>query len=1146
MELLRFPSHRGFSVRSIVTFVLTVIITALLWTALSSTATHAAGTATWQGGSTILFDNHGYTQATDFSDPTGTIPAGSQIYKSAVQNSSQSSVSPKIFILYFTPGVDPPTATSVKYVEFDYKDGKVSNPQNKQDVAATPQDAGGNSGTSCSVSGVGWIICPMSVFLADAMDNIFGILASMIAVKPPVLGDTTNSMYVTWNIMRSIANIAFVIVFLIIIYAQLTNIAVSNYGLKKLIPRLIIAAVLVNVSYFIAALAIDVSNILGYSVQTVFNTIREQTFHLTNDNVSGLNTNTWGAVAAAALAGGGVVGGIFYVANGGPYLLVAVLIGLLLTVLFVVLILAARQAIIVILVVIAPLAFVANLLPNTEKWFEKWKDLFFTMLIFFPAFSLVFGGSQLAGQIIIQNAGDNIVMLIFGMAVQIAPLVITPLILKFSGGLLGRIAQIANNPRKGLIDRSRNWGERHAELAKQRNIARGLTWRNENGKRRVNPAALGAGMVRRMDYRKRRLSDNTDIWKQEATNRYDQTRQVSGKHGDQRSLNRSISARKASAELDKERIHNEHSAHLENLKVTPGSRLYDRALNTQASKDQSETAQAITTAHFERERVRGGAAVNAASLNLYNAGLELENSKAQLEANTSAKNAFYNDERVRVGSTLYNSAYNAEIGKANLEASEAAKNAFYTNQRSTAGTRLNAVVDNLETSKVRLEGAQSRYAATVDEMKLNPGTMLYSAAQTAQSAKDHAEATQVRLQSFFDEERTRTGSVLNTSYAELERAKITSEGIKTELTQYTTEAKTVGGTLHTEFIQTERVKQAQQVSEARLARIVEEYKAGGAKDAAGNTFIDGVAVSPAEQLIVDDMVQDGAYLYAEKQGAASAQYEVQRNIAESMTEGTPLTDSLLDIAQGVGGEAARVRAQAQAVANKDKLDSDALGSNVQLLKNEAKGVRKTIKKYSAGIVESVLNGDTHDESGREITPERLKAALQAQADEKNMSLFERVRGSRNFQQSMVSEVIALNVGNFKVAGGFHMQEDPSLNIENYASDADFDRAMQYSRVQSLANASASGLSDVKFGWLANFANTNPADGPTLQENINAALAQPDGQKYLRMAYSNVRDALTNDDIRATIGDREDEIRVIEAALAGVFHQNKTPDPRPRI
>lgn len=589
MELLRFPSRRGFSVRSILTFALTVVITALLWATFSSSPSQAVRegeTATWQnGGNTLIFDRHAYNPTTQLSDTSGTIPTGATVYQSSVQNDT-ASVDKKVFVIYFTSGVDPPSATNATYVEFTYNsNGSVSNPQNKLDIPVELPNPDGESGSSCSVTGIGWVVCPVSIFLANAMDELFTILTRFIAVQPSVLGDPNNSMYIAWNVMRNIANIAFVIAFLVIIYSQLTNIGVSNYGLKKLIPRLIIAAVLVNISFYIAALAIDVSNILGYSIQDVFNTIREQTFHLTNDNVSGLNTNVWGSVMGIVLAGGGLVGGVYYMASGGLYLLLALVVGLALTLLFVVVILAARQAIIIILVIIAPLAFVANLLPNTEKWFDKWKDLFFTMLIFFPAFSLVFGGSQLAGQIIIQNAGGDIVTLIFGLAVQVAPLVITPLILKLSGSLLGRIAQIANNPRKGLIDRTRNWGERRAELAKQQNMKRGMFYENENGKRRFNPTALGAGMVKYADKRKRLVSDRTDMWKLANDNDYHKSKQ-----------HEKIHTQTFEFEQDKQIIDTEHKRHIQDKINTPNNRLHLQNARLEAGKRVLEQTVKLTDA----------------------------------------------------------------------------------------------------------------------------------------------------------------------------------------------------------------------------------------------------------------------------------------------------------------------------------------------------------------------------------------------------------------------------------------------------------------------------------------------------------------------------------------------------------------------
>ena len=69
--------------------------------------------------------------------------------------------------------------------------------------------------------------------------------------------------------MRDFANIIFIIGFLIIVFSQLTSFGVSNYGIKRLLPKIIIAAILVNVSFYICAIAVDLSNILGNSLRGI-------------------------------------------------------------------------------------------------------------------------------------------------------------------------------------------------------------------------------------------------------------------------------------------------------------------------------------------------------------------------------------------------------------------------------------------------------------------------------------------------------------------------------------------------------------------------------------------------------------------------------------------------------------------------------------------------------------------------------------------------------------------------------------------------------------------------------------------------------------------------------------------------------------
>ncbi len=361
--------------------------------------------------------------------------------------------------------------------------------------AAAPTPATG--GTSCALEGIGWIVCPLTKAIATGMDYVFKLIDGYLEVRP-LQTDTDNPMYRMWSVMRNLANVAFIIAFLVVIYSQVVGGGLTNYSVKRILPRIIIAAILVNTSYWICAVAIDIFNILGYSLNGMFIGMR--------NNLVGPGGNNWqlfswesvfgfilsgGTVAAAGAIGVTLaaisMGGISVM--GLIMLLLPVVLGLLLVILVTFLILAARQAILTVLVVVAPLAFVAYLLPNTEKWFDKWRSLFFTLLIIFPAFAMIFGAAQLAGALIIQNAKE-INMVILGMAVQVAPLAITPLLLKLGGGVLNRFAGIVNNPGKGLMDRTKSFskdrlgGISAASRRQTREMAQNGTLRRRNIARR--------------------------------------------------------------------------------------------------------------------------------------------------------------------------------------------------------------------------------------------------------------------------------------------------------------------------------------------------------------------------------------------------------------------------------------------------------------------------------------------------------------------------------------------------------------------------------------------------------------------------------------------------------------------------------------
>jgi len=526
-ELAKTPSRGGNSARSIFLFVLTAILAVFLSTNLLTNEARADSTATWSG-TTLIYNNTSYASAgTAAAGNSAGIPSGSAYYTNAVVSGNKTETT----IIYFAAGKTPTNETSATIVTYDTKTGTspptYSNPHNKSTITVSTASDTATSAGSCVIDGIGWFVCPVSNFLAQMMDNFQGYLNQIIAVQPVTLNNSKDALYIAWNIMRTIANVAFIIVFLIIIYSQLTSTGVNNYGIKKLLPRLIVGVIVVNLSYILCALAVDLSNVVGFSLSQMINAIRSTVFSAGTGGVGNASgaVGDWESVTSMALAGtaatsGLVIGGVVVtLATGGTlaglwFLIVPALLGLILAAIVALLILAARQALIVILVIISPLAFVAYLLPNTEKWFRQWRSMFVTMMVFFPAFSLLFSGAQLAGAVIIKNASSWMTV-ILGMIVQVVPLAVTPWLLRFSGSTIQGTMKAVQNFNKRLQSRTGDWAKPRQEYHRQRGLA--TQSRNPIGR------AIGTrATAQRWNSHNQRIKDRTAAYTIGAENLYKQ------------------------------------------------------------------------------------------------------------------------------------------------------------------------------------------------------------------------------------------------------------------------------------------------------------------------------------------------------------------------------------------------------------------------------------------------------------------------------------------------------------------------------------------------------------------------------------------------------------------------------------------------
>lgn len=410
-------------------------------------------------------------------------------------------------------------------------------------TTGTPQNGSTqDEGVTCAIKMIGWILCPIIETSGKIGDQAFSFLSRTFLETEPELVSSTDGKgtKLAWEMARNLANIMFIIAFLVIIYSQVTGAGISNYGIKKMLPRIIIAAIAVNVSYYICQALVDLTNIMGHEIQ---NFMVDAARSITSSTAMPIATGGDGVTAWTEKSGTLTTIAVTALALGAvAYFLLpvmgAVISLVLVSCLSIIIILLLRKAFIVLLIVAAPVAFVAYLLPNTEKYFQKWLTMFWKLLLVFPIVGMLMGGGQLASSIILAagvssqgsysdpgqkcvtlpsqtkgqaatgasvgNCGTGTVPFMLGLTaagISVLPLLAVYSVLKgalsAAGAIGGKIGATIGNMNNG---RKANLSKRRQELGDERKDRRAL-------KAIQNPGSImGAGARRRAFRDARRAS----------------------------------------------------------------------------------------------------------------------------------------------------------------------------------------------------------------------------------------------------------------------------------------------------------------------------------------------------------------------------------------------------------------------------------------------------------------------------------------------------------------------------------------------------------------------------------------------------------------------------------------------------------------
>lgn len=285
----------------------------------------------------------------------------------------------------------------------------------KDNPAGDDDGDGSKDKNSCAIEWVGWIMCPVIRGANGMVVSTYSLMQQhFLNIKADEIFQQDKPAFKTWSSFRDIANVFFVIILSIIIFSQVSGVGISNYGIKKMLPKIIVFAILVNISWYISVIMIDISNILGHSLFEWLS--GDGTWQFSSDSqsedspveqiLSGGNTaaaigvGTAAAISGAFAAGSSILLFIFSAA---------------LALIMMVFILLIRQAAVIVLVVVSPVAFVAGILPNTEGFFKKWMKFLKNMLMIYPICSLIVGGSIFVSNLLYNNESSPLLKVAYGL-----------------------------------------------------------------------------------------------------------------------------------------------------------------------------------------------------------------------------------------------------------------------------------------------------------------------------------------------------------------------------------------------------------------------------------------------------------------------------------------------------------------------------------------------------------------------------------------------------------------------------------------------------------------------------------------------------------------------------------------------------------
>jgi len=307
--------------------------------------------------------------------------------------------------------------------------------------------SGGGTCESNSHIGIEWIFCPLIKGIDHVVVLFYGEVENQLCfpdgpssteggVTCNGNNNLTPQVHQAWALMKNITTAILVLIMLIMVVSQAFGEGVFDaYTVRKVLPKLVAAAILMQLSWIIAKWAIDLSNDVGRGIKAIlYAPFPPGTFSIDTalKNIGSVGVAStaaiFAAIAATVLFSGLTVFGMLIIALSG---LAALFVGFL--------VLLFRKVLIILSVIFFPVALAAWILPGTERFWKLWRDNFGKLLVMFPLIVALITAGRIFGTVA-GGTTHSFVALLSVLVGFFGPLFVLPKTYQWGGNALGSLS----------------------------------------------------------------------------------------------------------------------------------------------------------------------------------------------------------------------------------------------------------------------------------------------------------------------------------------------------------------------------------------------------------------------------------------------------------------------------------------------------------------------------------------------------------------------------------------------------------------------------------------------------------------------------------------------------------------------------------